>query len=127
MLSHQYNLLVCEAVKACRELNAKTQEDVADAIGMSRSNYCKLEAGKRQITIGLLFIIAKELKTNIFQILTFVDSKNKIENNATTLSSMIIDFVRMSNQNLNVSQIHELISMIKNTFQVEDPEKSTKI
>ena len=123
MNSNQYNLLVSEAIKACRELNVKTQEEVADAIGMSRSNYCKLEAGKRQITIGLLFIIAKELKTNIFQILTFVDSKNKIENNTTTLSKMLIDFVRLSNLNLNVYEIHELILMIKTTFKVEYPRK----
>lgn len=65
-----------------RTLRGLTQEQMAEALSISQSHYCKMEKGKKNITIQRMTQIAKLLKVNVVELLdnkevTFVDKSDK--------------------------------------------------
>jgi transcriptional regulator with XRE-family HTH domain len=120
--SNEYNILIADAIRATRELRRQTQLQTAQAIGMSRSSYSKLENGQHQITISTLFIISKVLQTNVFQILTLAETKNTNPSDPTSLSHLLIYFVSKMNENLTYNEILKLINEIKNSFEIKPPD-----
>lgn len=74
MKPKEFELRVIKAVKANRIFKNQKQLNVAEALGMTDSNYCKIERGEKAITIEQLRIAANFLKTNYLHIL-FVAKK----------------------------------------------------
>ena len=54
-------------IKGLRILRGYTQEDVANAIGMTSRTYCKKESNPDLFTIGELRISFRSLRRDIFQ------------------------------------------------------------
>jgi transcriptional regulator with XRE-family HTH domain len=119
--SNEYNILIADAIRATRELRRQTQQQTAQAIGMSRSSYSKLENGQHQITISTLFIISKVLQTNVFQILTLAEARNKNPSDPTSVSHLLISFVSKMNENLTYDDVLNIIQKIKTSFEIKAP------
>jgi transcriptional regulator with XRE-family HTH domain len=62
-----------QKIKKIRELKNLTQEHVADKLGITQSNYSKLEMGKQDIPFGKLEETAHVLNTPLDQ---NIDNKN---------------------------------------------------
>lgn len=59
--------LFCSRVKSRRLAKGITQEDLAEALGMSRPNYNLIESGKTQILLHHAYRICKILKMKVFE------------------------------------------------------------
>jgi transcriptional regulator with XRE-family HTH domain len=92
----EYDYKVIRTVKALRELRQIKQLVLADALGLERSTYSRIENGELPITFGQLKIIAKELNTSVFQIMAIADADDDIDFNLTSLSDILVRFVLMS-------------------------------
>lgn len=60
---------VFEMVKNAREIKGLTQEDMADALGISSSGYSKMERGETRISIDRLQKIADILEMDIYELI----------------------------------------------------------
>ena len=58
-------------IKKIRDLRNITREYIADELGMSLSNYSKIERGEIDFTISRLFQISEILNVDVKQILDF--------------------------------------------------------
>lgn len=118
MKPDQYNSLVAESIKAIRLINRKTQKEMAFILSMTQCNYSKIEKGEKYISVALLFRIAEQLNTNIYQILIFADAKNGIVPCPSSLSAMLIKFIKLSEEKIDPSELEKLILLIKSTFEI---------
>jgi transcriptional regulator with XRE-family HTH domain len=62
---------VHEKIRKLRELSGKTQLEVAEALGLTQSNYSKIETGKLDITVKHLEEIAELLQLRVEDIIGF--------------------------------------------------------
>jgi len=61
---------IANTIKSLRSTKRYKQTAIAEALGMSQSYYSKIEKGIKPISVGQLDIIAKQLNTNITDILS---------------------------------------------------------
>ena|ERR1035437_9856126 len=62
---------VNEKIRKLRELSGKTQLEVAEVLGLTQSNYSKIESGKLDITIKQVECIAELLELKLEDIIGF--------------------------------------------------------
>ena len=60
-----------QKIKKLRELKNLTQGHVADKLGITQSNYCKMEMGKQDIPFGKLEEIASVLGMPVESVISF--------------------------------------------------------
>lgn len=58
--------MIGEKIKLIREFRAKTQQQIADKIGISVTSYAKLKRGEVDITITRLELVCKALQIKPF-------------------------------------------------------------
>lgn len=128
MKGTEYNLMVAQSIISTRELCRITQAEMANLLNMTQSNYCKFESGKKPISVGLLYEIAEILYTNVYQILIFADAKYKIIPYPSSLSSLLLRFTKSCEckGKLNYNEIKEIISIIKDVFELDEIESVSK-
>ena len=64
IISNMTNDRVCAKIKKIRLEKNLTQEYVAEQLNISQSYYAKIENGKKELTLNLLFNISKVLNTD---------------------------------------------------------------
>lgn len=72
---------VLENIFILRDKNRLLQQDLADALGITDGSYSKLEAGKRELKLSELSIIASALGVREIDLFTYPDiyEKTKIK------------------------------------------------
>jgi transcriptional regulator with XRE-family HTH domain len=92
----EYDLKVIRTVKALRELRKLKQFIIANALGIDRTTYSRIENGELPISFGQLKIIAGELDTSVFQIMAIADADDDLDFKMTSLSDILVRFVLMN-------------------------------
>ncbi len=83
-------------IKKLRKLRNFTQKHMADEMNMTQANYSKIEAGEVDIPYSRLEQIAKALKTNVEDLITYDERRvfntyfDKVEAAQTTHTSDIL-------------------------------------
>jgi repressor LexA len=67
----------CENLKKSRQRVGLTQQQIANALGITKSTYCCYETGKRQPDLAKLRRLALLLCTSVDELLGLVDSENE--------------------------------------------------
>lgn len=67
--ANKYYLVIGERVAIRRKALKMKQEDLAKAIGLTRTSIVNLEAGRQRIPIHTFYSIAEALKTNVHDLL----------------------------------------------------------
>lgn len=93
MKPKEFERKVIKVVKAMRILNNKKQINLANALGMTEGNYCKLEHGERAICISQLKVIAEYFQTSYLQILLIAEGEDQMHFKLNPLSKLLIDYV----------------------------------
>jgi transcriptional regulator with XRE-family HTH domain len=117
-----YDLELISLVKTLRERNGFKHINMAEALGINRTTYGRLEEGKLRFSPGQLKIMANELRTNHYQLQLLVDSKGERQFYNTTFSTILINAIKMiegKNEMINFSEaeLHFVISTIKNKYE----------
>ena len=68
MKPDNFDFEIMTVIKSMRQRKLLKQVNLAKALNTTESNYCKMENGKKAISIGQLKIIAEYLHTSIQQI-----------------------------------------------------------
>jgi transcriptional regulator with XRE-family HTH domain len=68
-----------DSIKRIREERGLTQQQVADLIGMHRSNYSKIEKGQRDISVASIVKIAQHFNITLDELLS-INSKTNASN-----------------------------------------------
>lgn len=116
----EFDISVIDTVKAIRMLRGEKQNNLAAVLNLNQSQYCRIEAYERAISIGQLNMIADYLKVSIFAILSIAKEKTAIQNN-TPLSAIIIKFIKMfegdtSQPNLSEEEMIYVVSKIQDYY-----------
>lgn len=64
-----------DKVRALRELNHLSQEEMAEKLGMSTNGYAKIERGQRRLDIPKLEQIATVFEMDLIDLLSFDDKR----------------------------------------------------
>ena len=72
------NELLGSRIKALRIANNFTQEQVADAIGVSRQKYARIENGANSITLDILSRVAKVFNVTVSDITRVLDETSAV-------------------------------------------------
>jgi len=117
-----YDIELIELVKALRERNGFKHVNLADAIGVDRSTYSRMECGELGFTPGQFKIMANALKTNQYQLYFLVDSKGDKQFYNTTLSTILIKTIKMLEGKANEIEFSEeelffVINLIKKKYE----------
>lgn len=102
----EFDISVIDTVKAIRMLRGEKQNNLASVLKLNQSQYCRIEAYERAISIGQLNLLADYLKVSIFAILSIAKEKSAIQNN-TPLSAIIIKFIKMFEGDTSQSTLSE--------------------
>ena len=73
------NQLLGSRIKALRNAQNLTQEQVADQIGVSRQKYARIENGINSITLDILSKVAKVLDVSVGDITKVLDEAPSVE------------------------------------------------
>ena len=68
MKPDNFDFEIMTVIKELRRRKQLKQVNIAKALNTTESNYCKMENGKKTISVGQLKIIAEYLHTSIQQI-----------------------------------------------------------
>lgn len=115
MKPREFELNVIRAVRAIRLLKEEKQINIARALSMTDSNYCKIERGEKAITLEQLRIVSNYLKTSYLQILIIAESKLNNTQNYISLSQILVNYVYKlaSKENNEKPNKEELITLIE--------------
>ena len=73
------NEVLGSRIKTLRKSKGLTQEQLADAIGISRQKYMRIEGGVNNITLDLLVKISDELDVTVEDITRVLDEEPVVE------------------------------------------------
>jgi transcriptional regulator with XRE-family HTH domain len=93
MKPKEFDTRIIQAVRALRELRQLKLINLANELGMTESNYCKIERGYKTISMGQLKVIAGTLDVSIFLILALAESERLSQEKLVSLSEIILQFV----------------------------------
>lgn len=79
-------------VKTLREEKGMTQQQVAELLGMHRTNYSKIEKGERDLSIEAVNIIAKFFGMTIDEIVNF---NGKIPEEVTIIDKSLTEKIKL--------------------------------
>lgn len=118
MKPEKFTINVAYIVEALRDLRGIKQFELADALGIDRSNYSRLENGHRPFNVAELKIVAEKLNTTVLQIILLADTSVIIDNKLEPLSKILYNYlilVRKENPEdvLSVSELSTLINQLK--------------
>lgn len=116
-----YDLQVMQIVKALREQQCLKHNNLALPLKINRTTYSRIEKGEIAFTPGQLRIMAKELNTNHFHILSCADAFDDYGFNATSFLEVLIKFILMSegkgtDVNFTNDELDFIISKIKEKY-----------
>jgi transcriptional regulator with XRE-family HTH domain len=121
MKPNEFELNVIKALKAIRKLKGAKQYNVGSALGMTTSNYCKLECGQKAISIDQLRRAAEYLQTSYLQILVMAEGELNSKFKANPLSIILVEYVlrlaeRDENTGFTKEELESLISKIREHY-----------
>lgn len=120
MNAREYDLKICHSIKALRELRGIKQKTMADGLGMTQSNYCRIENGEIATTPGQLKIIAGQLEVSLSLVLAIAETDIQLNFNTTPLSEIITNFVMMlkgdEQSELGPEELEFIIRKIKSGY-----------
>lgn len=91
-----------ENLKALRKKNGKTQQEIAEYLGIDSTSYGRIERGFRNLSAGRLELLAKFYKVSVSSILTNGnDAVNAVQ--TQDLSNEFFDYLKQENQFLRNS------------------------
>ena len=104
------NGLLGGRIKALRNANGFTQEQMADQLGMSRQRYARIEHGTNNVTLEVLSQITKILDIQVGDITKVLDEVPAVEyrtGNKGTSTQMIFDMLDLFYANKHLySKLH---------------------
>lgn len=117
-----YDLQLIELIKSLRTREGFKLVNLSDSLGIDRSTYGRIEKGKLGFTTGQLKILARELKTNHYQLQFLVDSKCENQFYNTTFSTLLIKALKMiegNEEQINFSEaeLYYVISILKSKYE----------
>jgi len=83
-----------------RDKKRMLQQDLADALGISDGSYSKLEAGKRELKLSELSIIAEKLGVREIDIITYPEVY-ELKNDNSSIVSSPIETYELTNAHVN--------------------------
>jgi transcriptional regulator with XRE-family HTH domain len=92
MKPSDFDLKIIKAIKAFRLLRGIKQVNLAKHLEMTESNYCKIEKGRKALTVGQVKIIANYLGVPLFQITCFAEGDEIINFKLSPLSKILIEY-----------------------------------
>jgi len=107
---------VGENIKRIREQRSIRQQEIADLIGMHRSNYSKIESGQREISITALDKIAAYFDLSIDDIVHLgsdVPEEVRIEDKATSEQLRLIQELDPDDKSMVFKMIDSLLTKKK--------------
>lgn len=103
------NALLGNRIKALRNMNKLTQEQVADQVGISRQKYVRIENGTNRITLDILSKVSEVLGITVGDITNVLDKDG--ENNTSSKIFDMLDLftqisICMKNCSLSIGKIN---------------------
>jgi len=101
-------------VRKIRDHKSITQSDIANALNIGPSAYCKLENGTSEPTLEQAYSIAQVIQTTIVKLLSqgnFTNQHNENNTNCTVISIV-------ENLNLTVQKAEELVKNLQDFISV---------
>lgn len=122
MKPNAYELRIMNAVKTLRKLKDLKLINIAFVLNTSESNYCKIENGRKALTLAQLEAIAVYFKTTVIQIIALgeADYNGKFELNP--LSKILVEHVlllakRGEDISFTKEELERLISKIREHYE----------
>lgn len=111
-----YDRELGKALQRRRELAGYKHVNLADPIGVHRTTYRRFEKGTLAFTPGQLKIMAKELKTNQFEMLLSADMKQRNRDHKSILieiSCSLETFLEDCPQGKNLDELKSILREFK--------------
>ncbi len=103
-------------IRKIREEKAVKQQEIADIIGMHRSNYSKIESGQRDISVEALDKIAKYFGMTIDQIISFdggIPTEITVEDKTLTEQVKLIQELEPEEKNMVFKMVDTFLTKKK--------------
>jgi transcriptional regulator with XRE-family HTH domain len=91
-----YDLKLSALIKTLRQRNGFKHLNLADAIGVNRSTYGRMENGESVFTPGQVKILASELQTNHLQLYVLADENLDEQFHNTSFSTILIKTIKLA-------------------------------
>jgi hypothetical protein len=116
-----YDIQVMRIIKALREQRSLKHKNLALPLDINRTTYGRIEKGKIAFTPGQLRIMAKELNTTHFHILTCADAFDDYGFKANSFIEVLLKFILMtegkgSDVNFTQDELDFIISKLKEKY-----------
>lgn len=101
------NELLGARIKALRTAHGMTQEQLADALGISRQKFARIENGNNSITLDVLSKIADALDVTVNDITKVLDEESSVSyraNDTTSSAKEIFDMLDLFYTNKHIYQ-----------------------
>ncbi len=101
------NELLGGRIKALRTAHGMTQEQLADALGISRQKFARIENGNNSITLDVLSKIAEALDMTVIDITKVLDEEPSVsyrENSSNSSAEEIFDMLDLFYANKHIYQ-----------------------
>ena len=106
---------VIEVIKAIRKTKGIKQSTMAFALGMTESNYCKIEKQYKELTTKQLGIIAELFGLNVRKLISLADAIHELDLKNRSLEEELIALHTHYNYNLVKDYSNEgLLLILKN-------------
>lgn len=103
-------------IRKIREERGVKQQEIADLIGMHRSNYSKIESGQREISVEALAKVARFFNLTTDQIINFegdIPREVTIEDKATLEQVQLIQQLEPEERNMVFKMIDTFLTKKK--------------
>lgn len=84
-----YSIILLANIKRWRKKRNITQLEMAEALGMTKQNYYRIESGRQALKVDFLPTIAEKLHTNIDTLFSSANVNTKLEESEVVLMSYI--------------------------------------
>ncbi len=115
---------VYKTVRAMREINQLTQEQMAEKLGMSSNGYSKLERGISKLSLEKLEQIANIFNINVSDLYSakekgffYLFSENNSQDNSTYYANGDMSSVENEKLKLTINHKDEIIKQLKGEIQ----------
>lgn len=105
-----------ENIRRLREQRGVKQQEIADLIGMHRSNYSKIESGQREISVSAIDRIAQFFNSSVDEIIhmgTDVPEEVNIEDKTTVEQLKLLQELEPDEKNMIFKMIDTFLTQKK--------------
>lgn len=116
------NMNIGENIRKIREEKGFTQQQIADLVGMHRSNYSKIETGQRELSVASLSKVARFFSMTLDQLVNFegdIPNEITLEDKTTLEQVKLIEQLEPEDKNMVFRLIDTILTKqkFKNFFQ----------